>query len=140
MQTAGCKQPEKGGSMVMKKTKRVLVTMLALVLAIGLSAAICAAQQPSVTGKSAPAKPEAKDRLMIKGKIGQMGSAQYYVQGENPPGEYLIVNPNAKQLQGLKKRGKTVRVEGYTTVSADRIFIEKIDGKSYRGDGKANAQ
>lgn len=124
----------------MKKTKRVLVAMLALVLAIGLSASICVAQQPSATGKSAPAKPEAKDRLMIKGKIGQMGAAQYYVQGEEPPGEYLIVNPNAKQLQGLMKRGKTVKVEGYTTVSADRLFIEKIDSKKYRGDSKSAVQ
>jgi hypothetical protein len=124
----------------MGKTKRILVTMLALTLAIGLSASICVAQQPSATGKSAPAKPEAKDRLMIKGKIGQMGSAPYYVQGEEPPGEYLIVNPNAKQLQGLMKRGKTVKVEGHTTVSADRLFIEKIDGKNYRGDAKSAVQ
>ena len=124
----------------MKKTQRILVTMLALTLAIGLSAAMCMAQQPTAKEKAAPAKSEAKDRLVINGKIGRMGSAQYYVQGEEPPGEYLIVNPNTKQLQGLMKRGKPVKVEGYTTVSADRIFVEKIDGKNYRGDTKSAVQ
>jgi len=124
----------------MKKTQRILVTMLALTLAIGLSAAMCMAQQPAAKEKAAPAKSEAKDRLVINGKIGRMGSAQYYVQGEEPPGEYLIVNPNTKQLQGLMKRGKPVKVEGYTTVSADRIFVEKIDGKNYRGDTKSAVQ
>ncbi len=62
-----------------------------------------------------------------------MGSAGYYVQGEDPPGELLIVNPNAKQLASLMKKGNTVKIEGYRTISADRLFVEKIDGKKYHG-------
>jgi hypothetical protein len=124
----------------MEKTKRILVTVLALVLAIGLSAVMSMAQQPPAKEKTAPAKPEVKERIVIKGKITEMKSAGYCVQGEDPPEVFIIVNQNAKQLQGLMKKGKTVKVEGYTTVSVDRLFIEKIDGKKYRGDGKANAQ
>jgi hypothetical protein len=124
----------------MEKTKRILVTVLALVLAIGLSAVMSMAQQPPAKEKTAPAKPEVKERIVIKGKITEMKSAGYCVQGEDPPEVFIIVNQNAKQLQGLMKKGTTVKVEGYTTVSVDRLFIEKIDGKKYRGDGKANAQ
>ena len=124
----------------MKKTERILETMLALVLAIGLSAAICAVQQPAATEKSAPTKPEAKDRIVVKGKIAQMNSANYYVQGEDPPDALFIDNPNAKQLKNLMKKGSTVKIEGYRTIGADRLFVEKIDGKKYHGDAKTGVQ
>jgi hypothetical protein len=124
----------------MKKTMRTLVAMLAIAIAVGLSAALCIAQQSAATKESSPVKSEAKDRLTIKGKIVQMGSTGYYLQGEDPPGEFMIVNPNEKQLKSLMKKGNTVKVEGYTTVSADRLFVEKIDGKRYRGDGRPTAQ
>jgi len=124
----------------MKKTKRMLVTILALVLAIGLSAAICAAQQPTATGKSAPTKPEAKNRIVVKGKIAQMGSVGYYLQGEDPASEFIIVNPNEKKLKSLMKKGNTVKIEGYTTIGADRLFVEKIEGKKYQGDSKSAVQ
>ncbi len=124
----------------MKKTKKILVTTLALALAIGLSTGVCVAQQPTATDKSAPTKSETKDRIVVKGKIAQMGSAGYYVQGEDPPGELLIVNPNAKQLASLMKKGNTVKIEGYRTISADRLFVEKIDGKKYHGDSKSAVQ
>jgi hypothetical protein len=124
----------------MKKQKGILATMLAMVLALGLSAGIFATQQPTAPGKPAPAKSEAKDRIVVKGKIAQMGSAGYYVQGEDPPGELLIVNPNARQLESLMKKGNTVKIEGYRTISADRLFVEKINGKKYHGDSKSAVQ
>jgi hypothetical protein len=124
----------------MKKTKRTLGAMLALVLAIGLSAAACAARQPTATDKSAPTKSEAKDRIVVKGKIAEMRSAGYYVQGEEPASEFIIVNPNVKQLKSLMKKGNTVKIEGYTTIGADRLFVEKIDGKKYQGDTKSAVQ
>ena len=116
------------------------MTMLALVLAIALSAAICAAQQPTATEKSAPTKFETKDRIVVKGKIAQMNSANYYVQGEDPPDALFIDNPNAKQLKNLMKKGSTVKIEGYRTIGADRLFVEKIDGKKYHGDSKSAVQ
>ena len=122
----------------MKKTKRILVTMLVPV--IGLSAAFCAAQQPTATEKSAPTKFETKDRIVVKGKIAQMNSANYYVQGEDPPDALFIDNPNAKQLKSLMKKGNTVKIEGYRTIGADRLFVEKIDGKKYHGDSKSAVQ
>ena len=124
----------------MKKTKRILVAMLALALAVGLSAAICAAQQPTAPEKSAPTKSEAKDRIVVKGKIAQMGSAGYYVQGEDPPDALIIDNPNAKQLKSLMKKGNTVKIEGYRTIGADHLFVEKINGKKYHGDTKSAVQ
>src|SRR5512139_3670664 len=124
----------------MRKTKRTLEAMLALVLASGLSAAACAARQPTAIDKSVPAKSEAKDRIVVKGKIAEMGSAGYYVLGEEPASEFLIVNPNVKQLNKLMKKGNTVRIEGYTTIGADRLFVEKIDGKKYHGDSKTAVQ
>jgi len=38
------------------------------------------------------------------------------------------------------KKGKVIRIVGHLTIGADHLFIEKINGTSYRGDGKAGAQ
>ena len=124
----------------MKKTQRILMTMLALMLAMGLSAALCMAQQPAATKDSAQVKPEAKERIVVKGKIAYMKDMGYYLTGEDQPGEYIIVNPNAKQLKNLMNQKKTIRAEGYLTMGADLFFIEKIDGKKYRGDEKPVAK
>jgi hypothetical protein len=124
----------------MKKIKRILVILLAVTVALGLNVAISAAQQPLATKESGAAKPEVKDRLVVKGKIAQMKSAGYYVKAEDPPDEFIIVNPNVKQLKNLMKKGKAVNIEGYTTISADRLFIEKINGKKYCGDSKSAVQ
>ena len=124
----------------MEKAKRILVMMLALMLAIGLSAAPCMAQQPAASKDSAPVKPEAKERIVVKGKIAYMKDMGYYLTGEDQPGEYIIVNPNAKQLKNLMNRKNTIRAEGYLTMGADLFFIEKIDGKKYRGDEKPVAK
>jgi hypothetical protein len=140
MRKTVCKQAETGGSTVMKKTQRILMTMLALMLAMGLSAAICAAQQPAATKEPAQVKPEAKERIVVKGKIAYMKDMGYYLTGEDQPGEYIIVNPNEKKLKSLMKQKKIITAEGYLTMGADLFFIEKIDGKKYRGDGKPAAK
>jgi hypothetical protein len=58
----------------------------------------------------------------------------YFIRGENPGGEYFIVNQNPKTLKALKDSGKTVTIIGFTTnQGAEYFFIEKIDGKKYKG-------
>jgi len=59
---------------------------------------------------------------------------------KDPPGEYMIVNLDEKKLKSLMKPKRVVTAEGYLTMGAEQSFIEKIDGKIYRSDGKANAQ
>ncbi len=56
----------------------------------------------------------------------------YFIRGQNPGGEFFIVNQNPKVLKALKESGKTVTIEGYTTnQGAEYFFIQKIDGKKY---------
>ena len=73
-------------------------------------------------------------KVTVTGKIGYMTSARtYVVQGEAPPDEMFIVNADPAVLDALMKSGKTVTIEGHYTIGADHLFIEKIDGKAYRG-------
>ena len=73
-------------------------------------------------------------KVAVKGKIGYMKSASaFIIQGEAPPDELFIVNEDPKLLEELMKSGKTVTIEGHYTIGADHLFIEKIDGKAYRG-------
>jgi hypothetical protein len=74
-------------------------------------------------------------KVTVKGKILYMKSlGGYYLMGEDPPGEMIIENPNPGLLKTLHEKGKTVTVEGYNTIGADHFFIEKLDGKPYRGE------
>ncbi len=58
------------------------------------------------------------------------------VKGENPPENCFVVNPNKKVLESLYKSQKTITVVGHYTIGADHLFIEKIDGKPYKGTAK----
>jgi len=42
-------------------------------------------------------------------------------------------NQDTALLQALFKSGKTVIIDGHYTIGADHLFIEKIDGQTYRG-------
>lgn len=73
-------------------------------------------------------------KFTLQGKIEFMERlGGYYFMGENPPSEYFIVNQDKKVLEKLKKRGKTVTIEGHYTIGADHLMIEKINGKKYSG-------
>jgi hypothetical protein len=125
----------------MEKTKRILVAMLALMLTIGFSEAISLAQQPAASEKSAPVKHDTMERIIVKGKIvNRAAFGGYYVQGEDPVGEFFIVNQNARVLKSHMTKGKAIKIEGRLTISADHLFIEKINGKKYSGDGKPAAK
>jgi hypothetical protein len=89
-----------------------------------------AAAQPIQPKLSAEKTNADQNKIIIKGKIASFGD-RYYVLGQNPPGEFLIENENSKVLGALLKEGKILTVEGHTTLGADLLFIEKINGKKY---------
>ena len=109
----------------MTKTK-ILCIMLLVLSILSFSVGTVFAQGP-------PANKDIQ-KVTIKGKIGFMESlGGYYVMAENPPSELFIVNQDKKVLEKLKKRGKTVTIEGHYTIGADHLMIEKINGKKYSG-------
>ncbi len=71
----------------------------------------------------------------IQGTIDFMESlGGYFIRGQNPGGEFFIVNQNPKVLKALKESGKTVTIQGHvTSQGAEYFFIQKIDGKKYTG-------
>ena len=116
----------------MKKTGSLLVVAVAVSLMVVFAAGPCAAQQQAGT-PTAPQKAESVQKAMIKGKIAYVKSMGYHIKGEEPAHEFVITNQNPKVLKKLMKSGKTVTFEGHYDMGADRIFIETIDGKKYRG-------
>ena len=111
--------------------KRLTVTGIALCLAICIMAAFSAEAQKAGSQKAGEPK------VTLTGKIGYMKNVDaYVVKGENPPENCFVVNPNKKALEALYKSQKTVTVVGHYTVGADQLFIEKIDGKPYKGTAK----
>lgn len=116
----------------MKDTRSGLVTVAVVLFVAAFLAGTCLAQQQSAP--PAPAKKaEAVQKTMIKGKIGFVKSMNYYIQGEEPAHEFMITNQNPRLLKKLMKSGKSFTIEGHYDMGADRIFIETIDGKKYRG-------
>ena len=112
--------------------KRLMRIILVLSV-IAVFATVACAQRQAQSPSTAVMKSEATKET-VKGKIGYMkSSGTYMIQGENPPDLLFIVNENPKILEELIKSGKTVTIEGHYTIGADHLFIEKIDGKTYRG-------
>ena len=91
----------------------------------------------SMAAEKAGSQKGQEPKVTLTGKIGYMKSVDaYVVKGENPPENCFVVNPNKKVLEALYKSQKTVTVVGHYTVGADQLFIEKIDGKPYKGTAK----
>ncbi len=75
--------------------------------------------------------------ITIKGQIDYNNAlGGYFVKGEEPGGEYFIMNENPKSLEPLFKSGKTLIIEGRIVRGAEYLFIEKIDGHPYQGEEK----
>ncbi len=92
----------------------------------------CAQRQGQVQG-AATATPEGP-KMTIKGKIEFMTNlGGYFVHGEEPGGEFFIMNENPQVLEGLLKSGKTLVIEGRIVKGAEFLYIEKIDGQPYQG-------
>lgn len=114
--------------------KRWNLRHIVLVLtAISFFALVGCAQQ-SAQGPSTGVMKLQGEKVTIKGKIGYMENVKtYIVRGEAPPDELFIVNQDPKLLEELMKSGKTVIIDGHYTIGADHLFIERIDGQTYRG-------
>jgi len=78
-------------------------------------------------------KPEGSP-ITVKGKIDFMKNlGGYFVLGDVPAREYIIMNENLKVLEELFKSGKIVTIEGRIVRGAEYLFIDKIDGQPYTG-------
>ena len=107
------------------KNHRLVGILLALALGVSLLFAGCAQRELQTLQGT---------KVTVKGKVHYMKSlGGHFVMGEDPPGEYMIVNKDPKLLEELMKSGKTVIIDGHYTIGADYLFIEKIDGKAYQG-------
>ena len=114
--------------------KHLTFPRLILALTFVASFALAGCSQQSAQSSSTGVMKLEGTKVTVKGKIGYMKSGSaYVVQGEAPPDELFIVNEDPKLLEELMKSGKTVTIEGHYTIGADQLFIEKIDGKVYRG-------
>jgi len=107
--------------------KRLIRIILSL-LFITMVACSTVGQKPAET-----MKPEGIP-ITIKGKIDYMKNlGGYFVLGDVPAREYIIMNENLKVLEELYKSGKMVTIEGRIVRGAEYLFIDKIDGQPYRG-------
>jgi len=94
---------------------------------VALCMAACDTQQPA--GQSGTSS-----SFTFMGKIRYVERTNHYmVSGQNPPDEFIVENPDSKLLGDLSKSGNAVKIKGHTTIDADQLFIEEIDGKQYPG-------
>jgi len=114
----------------MKKVLCIIFTLS--VIAIFASFAGAQSQTKDQVSKSqAKALDDKGQPVVVKGKIAYMKSlGGYFVNGEDPAGEFMIVNQDTKLLGVLLKSGKKVTINGRLR-GADFLFIEKLDGKKY---------
>ena len=111
--------------------KRFIIVGIVLCLSIFVLAAF------SVAAEKAGSQKAGEPKVTLTGKIGFMKNLDaYVVKGENPPDQCFVVNPNNKVLEELYKSQKTITIVGHYTIGADHLFIEKIDGKPYKGTAK----
>ena len=103
----------------------VILSVVALATSFGFAGGPAPEQGSAKSVKGQP--------IVVKGKVTFVESVnQYFVRGDETPGEYIIVNTNSKFLKQLSKSGKIVTIQGRLSGGADLLFIEKIDGKPYR--------
>ena len=72
--------------------------------------------------------------ITVTGKIQYMKNlGGYFLMGKDPFGPFIIVNQNPPLLKSLMKANRTMTIDGFLTLGADFLFIERIDGKKYKG-------
>ena len=114
------------------KGKKIVGLLLSMMFLLALAGNGAARERYPAGGSGGDKK--ASKKITIKGKVDfQKGLGGFYIKGEEPFGEFIIVNAKPGLLEELKKKGKTILIEGYLTMGADHLFIEKIDGKPYPG-------
>lgn len=115
------------------KKEKLLVLIVSSLLVLVLMAGTGFAQGQAKTATTPAAKPAKPETETLKGTIDfneRLGG--YFIRGQEPGGEFFIVNQNAAVLKKLKESGKTVTIEGRTSdKGAEYFIVEKIDGKKY---------
>jgi hypothetical protein len=77
---------------------------------------------------------EGVNKIVLTGKVDYVKTlGGYYIKGENPPGEFMIVNKNDKVFDKLMKSKKAVKIEG-TLKGTEWVTVEKINGKKYTAE------
>jgi hypothetical protein len=112
--------------------KKYLFSIMVSLALIGLVAGLVLAQGQAQAPAAKTEKVE-RDQISLVGMIDFIGG-RYYMKSERPPSEFIIVNQNSSVLEPLYRGKKKVSIEGYTTIGADRLFIQKIDGQPYEGE------
>jgi hypothetical protein len=104
--------------------------MKKVILFSALSLLVAALAIPACLAQITQTK-EGVNKIVLKGKVGFMQMlGGYFIKGEDPPGEFMIVNKNDKVFEKLMKSQKTIKIEG-TLRGAEWVIVEKIDGKKY---------
>jgi hypothetical protein len=112
----------------MKNSCKIVIASASI---IAIASMVLAAGEPQ--GTFLPSEPQ-----VVTGKIAYMERlGGFIIQGTDPVGEMMIVNPNPSVLKPLSDSGKLVRIKGLFTISADHFRIESIDGKRYQAAAKA---
>jgi hypothetical protein len=110
--------------------KKYVLSLILILSVIGTVAGFAVAQKQT-TDQGAMTPADQGQPVTVKGKIAYTKAlGGYYVKGEDPAGEFMIVNQDAKLLDGLFKSGKNVTINGRLR-GADFLTIEKIDGMKY---------
>jgi hypothetical protein len=110
--------------------KKTVLSIILIVSVMALFTGSVIAQAPTKQ-KAADTQTDKGQPVVVKGKIAYMKSlGGYFVSGEEPFGEFMIVNQDTKLLDELFKSGKKVTINGRLR-GADFLFIEKLDGKKY---------
>jgi hypothetical protein len=109
--------------------KQMALIVLALAATLMVSGFVFAQGQTQAPG--AKSQNEKGDPVVVKGKIAYMKQlGGYIVNGEDPAGEFMIVNQNPQVLEKLLKSAKNIKIDGRLR-GAEFLTIEKIDGKPY---------
>jgi len=112
------------------KTRSWIPMLLVLAWIVWIAPLGCAYLPARGIQTAAPGQEGSK--ITVKGQIIYTRSG-YFLNGQEPPGRFIIENENAQILKEFAKPGQTVTVEGLLTHGADYLFIEKINGQPYIG-------
>jgi len=102
--------------------RKVLLSIFAVLLCSLLAAASYGQEQKKNV-----------QRITIKGTIGYHQNYGGYTVRQDPVGELFIVNQDQDRalLKSLMDSKRKVTIEGYLTIGADHLMIEKIEGKKF---------
>jgi hypothetical protein len=123
-----------GEELIRQKENRMAKTRLLSVMSLMFVVLYFGLTFPSMSADAAQGD---AGKEVVKGTIDyndRLGG--YFVRGQEPGGEFFIVNQDKAALERLKESGEAVLVQGHTTdKGAEYFFIETINGKEYPPGG-----